>query len=178
MRVPRKIAWFALPVLLAACTTMPSGPRVMALPGSSKSFDQFRADDMACRDYALASVGGLTPDQAASQSGVGSAVVGTVVGAAAGAAIGGHEGAAVGAGTGLLVGGMAGAGTAQASSYDLQHRYDSSYLQCMYGSGHKVPVYGHVYQQSGPATYSSPPRNIPPPPPGIPPPPPPGISAP
>lgn len=178
MRFPLKTAWIALPVLLAACTIMPSGPRVMVLPGSSKSFDQFRADEMACRNYALGSVGGLTPDQAASQSGVGSAVVGTVVGAAAGAAIGGHEGAAVGAGTGLLVGGLAGAGTAQASSYDLQHRYDSSYLQCMYAAGHKVPVYGHVYQQSGPATYSSAPRNIPPPPPGIPPPPPPGIAAP
>lgn len=180
MQFPRKIAVLILPLLVAACTTMPSGPSVMALPGTSKSFDQFRADDVACRNYALGSVGGLTPDQAAAQSGVGSAVVGTVIGAAAGAAIGGQEGAAVGAGTGLLVGGVAGTGTAQASSYDLQLRYDSSYLQCMYAIGHKVPVYGRIYRQSAPASNlpSPPPPGIPPPPPGLPPPPPPGITAP
>lgn len=181
MQFPLKISLLVLPLLAAACTTMPSGPRVMALPGTSKSFDQFRADDIACRNHALGSVGGVTPDQAASQSGVGSAVVGTAIGAAAGAAIGGHEGAAVGAGTGLLVGAVAGTGTAQASSYDLQLRYDSSYLQCMYAQGHQVPVYGRVYRQSGPASNSPsppppPPPGIPPPPPGLPPPPPPGIA--
>jgi len=180
MRFPLTIAVLALPLLVAACTTMPSGPSVLVLPGASKSFDQFRADDMACRNYALESVGGVTPSQAATESGVGSAVVGTVVGAAAGAAIGGQEGAAVGAGTGLLIGGVAGTGTAQASGYYLQNRYDSGYIQCMYAKGHQVPVSGRIYRQSGPATVlpPPPPPGIPPPPAGTPPPPPPGIAAP
>jgi hypothetical protein len=179
MRFPLIIASLALPVLVAACTTMPSGPSVMALPGASKSFDQFRADDIACRNYALESIGGATPGEVATQSGVSSAVVGTALGAAAGAAIGGHEGAAVGAGTGLLVGGLAGTQTAQVSGYGLQQRYDFGYIQCMYAKGHQVPVYGHTYRQSRPATYlppPPPPGTLPPPPPGNPPPPPPDIT--
>ena len=79
----------ALALLMVGCTTMPTGPSVMVLPGSGKNFDQFRADDMACRNYALASVGGKTPGQVAEQSGVKSAVVGTAIGAAAGAALAG-----------------------------------------------------------------------------------------
>lgn len=38
---------------IAACTTIPTGPSVMAMPGSGKSFDQFRADDADCRQFAL-----------------------------------------------------------------------------------------------------------------------------
>jgi outer membrane lipoprotein SlyB len=180
MHFPLKISALALTLLVASCTTMPTGPTVMVLPGSNKSFDQFRADDMECRNYALQSVGGLTASQAATQSGVSSAVVGTVLGAAAGAAIGGHEGAGVGAGTGLVVGGLAGTGTAQASGYDLQYRYDHGYIQCMYAKGHQVPVSGSIYRQSRPARYMAPSStpNIPPPPAGMPPPPPPGVTAP
>jgi outer membrane lipoprotein SlyB len=167
-------------LLVAGCTTMPGGPSVMVLPGTSKSFDQFRADDMACRNYALESVGGVTSSQAATGSGVASAVVGTVLGAAAGAAIDGHEGAAVGAGTGLLIGGLAGTGTAQASGYDLQYRYDTGYVQCMYAKGHQVPVSGRIYRQTRPAPYfpAPPSANVPPPPAGAPPPPPPDVTAP
>lgn len=180
MRFPKRMAALVLTLLATACTTIPSGPSLMVLPGSSKSFSQFRADDMDCRNYALESIGGVTPSQAAIDSGVGSAVVGTVIGAAAGAAIGGHEGAAVGAGTGLVVGGLAGTGAAQASGYNLQYRYDFSYIQCMYAKGHRVPVSGRVYEQSRPEWYvpRTLPPGIPPPPPGTPPPPPPGISAP
>jgi len=177
LKLPAKISALALTLLIAACTTMPNGPSVMVLPGTGMSFDRFRADDMECRNYALNSVGGVTPGQAASQSGVSSAVVGTVLGAAAGAAIGGHEGAAVGAGTGLLVGGMAGTGTAQASAYGLQQSYDAGYIQCMYAKGHQVPVSGQIYRQSRPASYPPPP-GAPPPPAGTPPPPPPGVSPP
>jgi hypothetical protein len=36
-------------MLLAACA---SGPRVMVLPGTSKTLDQFHADDAACREWA------------------------------------------------------------------------------------------------------------------------------
>ena len=177
MRLPANLSVLALTLLIAACTTMPSGPSVMVLPGTGKSFDRFRADDIDCRNYALASIGGITPGQTAQQSGVASAVVGTAVGAAAGAAIGGHEGAGVGAGTGLLVGTVAGTGTAQASGYELQRRYDASYIQCMYASGHRVPVSGRLYRQSTPS-YSPRPPGIPPPPPGMPPPPPPGVTPP
>jgi hypothetical protein len=180
MKFPMKIAALALPLFVAACTTMPTGPSVMALPGTSKSFAQFRSDDIECRNYALQSVGGVTAGQAASDSGVKSAVVGTAVGAAAGAAIGGHEGAGVGAGTGLLIGSLAGTQSAQVAGYELQRRYDAAYLQCMYALGHQVPVSGRIYQQSRPARYVPPPLppGIPPPPPGPPPPPPPGMTAP
>jgi hypothetical protein len=180
MNLPMKIAALALPLLITACVTMPSGPSMMVLPGTGKSFEQFRADDMECRNYALQSVGGTTPSQAASDSGVKSAAVGTVLGAAAGAAMGGHEGAEVGAGTGLLVGGMAGAQSAQASSYGVQRRYDIGYVQCMYAKGHKVPVSGRTYRQSRPAPAYYPPSasDIPPPPAGTPPPPPPDVSSP
>jgi hypothetical protein len=35
--------------LLSACSTMPSGPSVLVLPGSGKNFDQFHNDDLTCR---------------------------------------------------------------------------------------------------------------------------------
>lgn len=161
-------------LMVAGCTTLPTGPSVMVLPGSGMSFERFRADDQECRHYALESVGGKTPGQAAQESGVKSAVVGTAVGAAAGAALGGHEGAGVGAGTGLLIGGLAGTESAQASGYGLQRRYDVSYVQCMYSKGHQVPVSGRIYRPTRPPSYLPPPPGVPPPPPGSPPPPPPG----
>ena len=166
-------------LLLGACATVPSGPGVMALPGSGKSFDQFRADDLDCRQYASYQVGGATPNQAATDSGVNSAAVGALVGAAAGAAIGGSRGAGVGAGTGLAAGALAGTGAAEGSAYGVQRRYDFGYLQCMYAKGHKVPVSGNFTSSnpvSGPAGAppAPPSGSPPPPPPGSPPPPPPG----
>jgi uncharacterized protein YcfJ len=124
---------------LGACAAVPpSGPSVMALPGKGKNFEQFRADDYACRDYAAGQTR-VTPEQASVNSGVKSAAIGTAVGAAAGALLGGHKGAGVGAGTGLLIGSMAGAGAAQRSAYTLQQRYDIAYTQCMYAKGDRVP---------------------------------------
>lgn len=152
---------------LGACTTLPSGPGVLALPGSGKSFDQFRFDEYECRQYASAQVGGTTAEQAAVDSGVKSAVIGTVVGAAAGAAMDGGRGAAVGAGVGLLGGAAAGSSAASASAYELQRRYDFAYIQCMYAKGHKVPVSGeftHLPAGSPPAP-SQPGAVQPPPPP-------------
>ncbi|WP_206996768.1 glycine zipper family protein [Trinickia mobilis] len=166
--------WLALAALagLSACTVMPTGPTVMALPGTGKSFDQFRADDASCRNFANQQVGGVTANQAATNAALGSAVVGTALGAAAGAAFNGGQGAAVGAGVGLLAGSVVGAGNAQASGYGAQRRYDHAYIQCMYASGDKVPVSGRVMSNAPPpgAYYYAPP----PPPPGayIPPPPP------
>jgi len=157
-------------LLLAGCASLPTGPSVMALPGTGKSFEQFRNDDAACRQYAQYQVGGGA-NQAAVDAGVRSAAVGTVVGAVAGAAIGGHEGAGAGAGTGLLVGSMAGAGAAQDSAYWSQRNYDHAYIQCMYAKGNRVPVSGAMSggRSQPPAGSYTPP----PPPPGYPPPPPP-----
>jgi hypothetical protein len=183
-------------LLLGACVTMPNGPSVMVLPGTGKTFDQFRIDDVDCRQFAQAQLGGPTAASAAQESGITSAAVGTVLGAAAGAAINGGHGAAVGAGSGLALGGLVGTGTAQTSGYSMQRRYDYGYEQCMYAKGHRVPVAGSFasgylsdarrnrgYYMTPPppppgATPSPPPPpgatpNPPPPPPGTPPSPPP-----
>ncbi len=161
---------------LGACTTIPIGPSVMALPGTGKNFDQFRADDALCRQYALDQVGGATANETAVESGVKSAAAGAAVGALAGAAMGGHQGAGVGAGMGLLVGSAAGANAGHSSGYGSQRRYDNAYVQCMYAKGERVPV--SVQLSESPRSYAPPPAPagayVPPPPPGYPPPPPPG----
>ena len=180
MRIASKIVAAAATVLLlGGCVSMPTGPSVMALPGTGKSFDQFRADDVDCRQYASSQVGGSSPDQAAESSGVKSAAVGTALGAAAGALVGGRSGAATGAAAGLVVGGAAGANAAGSSQYALQRRYDNGYVQCMYAKGHKVPTagrYENSRRSSAGYTQPPPPDYAPPPPPaGAPPPPPPGM---
>lgn len=181
MKLPVRLLTIAFPLLLLfGCVTVPTGPSVMALPGSGKTFDQFRNDDMDCRQYAQYQTGGMSTEQTAMNAGVSSAVVGTVIGAVAGAAIGGHDGAAVGAGTGLLVGSMAGSGAAQSSAYGSQRNYDNAYIQCMYAKGERVPVpmsMARPIRSSQPASpQPNPPTEatLPPPPPGLPPPPPPG----
>jgi outer membrane lipoprotein SlyB len=161
--------------VLGACATVPSSPSVMALPGTGKTYDQFRADDNQCRQFAFNQVGGVSANQAATGSAVGSAVVGTALGAAAGAAFNGGTGAAVGAGVGLLAGTVFGANAAQGSGYEVQRRYDNAYVQCMYANGERVPVRGPMVTQQAPTgAYASPMPPPPPPPPGMPPPPPPG----
>src|SRR5258706_2996357 len=131
-------------LLLGACVSMPSGPSIMVLPGSGKSFDQFRADDYECRQFANVQVGGADANQAAADSAARSAALGTVVGAAAGAAIGGRSGAAVGAGGGLLIGSAAGAGAGGTSAYRLQPRYGDPDIQFTYAKGPKVPRSGRL----------------------------------
>ncbi len=164
--------------LLTACASIPSGPSVMALPGSGKNFDQFRHDDYQCKQFAYEQVGGVTPNQASLTSGATSAAIGAGLGAAAGALIGagsGHagSGAAIGAGSGLIAGGLIGTGNARVSGRMSQHRYDNSYVQCMYAQGHRVPVHGQVIENPVRSSNSYQKiNNIPPPPPGNPPPPP------
>ena len=186
MKYPMHIAIFALCGSLAACATYPTGPSMMALPGSGASFDQFRADDYQCQSYAQQSLGSQSPQQSASDSGVNSAAVGTMVGAAAGALLGAAAGnagagAAIGAGSGLVLGSASGTDAYASSGYLAQQRYDDGYIQCMYAKGHQVPVPASVanYQQPAP-TYVSPPPSglvtVPPaagnyPPPGTPAPP-------
>ena len=181
MKFSAKITSLGGLLVLAGCVSMPTGPSVMVLPGSGRNFDQFRADEADCRQYASSQVGGNTPDGSAENSALKSAAVGTVVGAAAGAIIGGRHGAAAGAGTGLIVGSVAGAGAAGSSQYTLQQRYDIGYTQCMYAKGHQIPSSGRAgAPRRAAATYYDPPPPppagaIPPPPAGTPPPPPPGV---
>ena len=48
-----KILKVLIPVfLLSACSTMPSGPSVLTLPGTGKDFTQFHNDDLMCRQLA------------------------------------------------------------------------------------------------------------------------------
>jgi len=151
-------------LLLGACTTIPTGPSVMALPGTGKSFDQFRVDDAVCRQYALNQIGGASANDAAVAKGVTSAAIGAGIGALAGAAMGGHENAGAGAGMGLLAGSAIGASAGQASGYAAQRQYDNAYIQCMYAKGDRVPVSGQM--SSNPArSYSRPPDAYTPPPP-------------
>ena len=145
--------------LLAGCATVPTGPSVLVLPGSAKTFDEFRVDDMECRQYASHQVGGATPDQTGADAGVKSAAVGAAVGAVAGGLLGGRDGAATGAGAGLIVGSAAGAGATRGSQMSAQRRYDHAFQQCMYAKGHKVPVEGYRAMRERPS------REIPPPPP-------------
>ncbi|MCB1908966.1 MAG: hypothetical protein KDH15_16490 [Rhodocyclaceae bacterium] len=151
-------------VLLSACTNIPAGPSVLVLPGTGKSFQQFRSDEQLCRRYASDLLGGKTPDGAAVDAGIRSAAVGAVLGAAVGAAADGGHGAATGAGVGLAAGGLIGTGTGSASGYGTQNRYDNAFIQCMYASGHRVPVSGAMtgLPRSGSQRYYPPP----PPPPG------------
>ena len=180
MKLPTvSLAFVSSLLLLVGCASVPAGPRVMALPGTAKNFEQFRGHDGECRRYAQYQMGGTGADQAGVDAGVRSAVVGTVVGAVAGAAIGGHAGAGVGAGTGLLVGSMAGANAAQGSAYATQSNYDNAYVQCMYGKGQQVPVSAAMARSRvhAPAVQAAPPSQPgayypPPPPPGYGPPPP------
>lgn len=160
-------------LLLAGCVSVPSGPRVTTLPGTGKSFEQFRYDEADCRQYAKYQIGGSSANQAASDSAVLSAAVGTVIGAAAGAAIGGRDGAAVGAGAGLLVGSMAGSNASQSAAYATQGNYDNAFIQCMYAKGHKVPVAATNARSETPSRSTGPapsPIYYPPPPPGTAPP--------
>jgi len=148
-------------VLLGACASVPTGPSLMALPGTGKDYSDFRRDELQCRQYASQQVGGLADDP-----GVRSAVVGTAVGAVAGAAIGGHQGAGVGAGVGLLFGSVVGAEANRSSSYGSQRQYDQTYIQCMYAKGHRVPVSAEFARSLTRSTVEPVPNgNYPPPPP-------------
>lgn len=156
-------------LLLAACATpAPTGPGILVLPGTGKTFDQFRADDQDCRGFAYNQIGGKAAEQATQDSATKSAVVGTAIGTAAGALLGGGEGAAIGAGVGLAGGSVVGADSSRATAGSQQQRYDHAFTQCMYAKGHKVPVTGR-YSDARTSSNQQAARQPPPPPPGKPP---------
>jgi hypothetical protein len=150
---------------LSACAVpAPTGPHVMALPGTGKDFATFQQEDATCRGYAYQMNGGASGAQAATNNAVGTTIAGTLIGAGLGAALGsvsGHAGAgaAVGSVAGTLVGGSAAANGAQYSAGGLQQRYDVSYTQCMYSYGDTVQsppggygvAAGYPYYGYGPA---------------------------
>lgn len=140
-------AWLAVASslgLVACAAQPPEEPTVAAMPGSGKSLDQFQADNARCQQVASHAAGPLTPAQAATQSGISSAVAGTAIGAGAGALLGSTAGAAgvgaaAGAGFGLLAGTALGSAAAQQSAAVAQRRYDVAYIQCMKAAGNEVP---------------------------------------
>jgi len=189
----RALAVAPLALLLSACATVPTGPSVMVLPGSGKSFEQFQMDDGVCRQWAQEQTG-TSANKASGSSTATGAVLGTAVGAAAGAALGAAAGnpavgAAAGAGIGLLGGTAVGAGQAEGAYHSVQQRYNMAFMQCMYAKGNQIPVArGSVapgYSSTATPPPPPPPRppatvplrpNVPPPPAGTPPPPPPGTN--
>lgn len=133
---------------VTACAVQPpSGPTFAAMPGQGKTYEQFQADDLRCRQTAIQATNAPGNAQAAEQNAAGTAVAGTALGAVAGALIGsatGHvgAGAAIGAGAGLLAGSAAGANGAAYSQGNLQRNYDIVYAQCMGAAGNSVPPVG------------------------------------
>ena len=160
MKMRTIVATTAAAALLAGCVTQPMGPTIPVMPGPNKSLEAFQADEATCEQYASQRVAGQA--EAANNTAVGEALLGTALGAGLGAAVGGGRGAAVGAASGAVVGTAVGANTSGWAQMSVQQRYDVSYAQCMETKGDKVPGPRH-------------PRRPPPPPPGYyPPPPPPG----
>lgn len=156
--------------LLSACVMVPTGPSVLVVPAVGKPLDLFQADEVGCRQYAQYQIG-VAPEQAATQSAVTSAAVGTMVGAAAGAVLGAAAGnagagAAIGAGSGLILGSAGGVQASAASAATLQSRYDTAYIQCMYAKGNYVPG----MTPAPTSHYVPPPPGLPPPPGAFPPP--------
>ncbi len=155
------------PLLVTACSSVPTGPSVNVMPGPNASFEQFKADDEVCREYAVERVGD-DPSSYDTASTVKSAAVTTAIGAAAGAAFDhGHaRGAAVGAGAGLLLGTLAGSGKGSEAYRAAQVQYDNAYTQCMYAKGHSVPMAGNYGQHRGQRdSYTPPPPRTTNPPP-------------
>jgi hypothetical protein len=170
MKTTSRAALLAL-LALGGCVSVPQGPTVAVMPGTGKSFEQFRADGDACQQYAQSAIAG--PSQAAHDQAAANAVGGAAVGAAIGALIGSTtgqagSGAAWGAGTGLLVGGTAAGNSGVASSYSLQRQFDIAYMQCMYTRGNQVPArvarsYAPPVRYRVPPNAATPPPDTPPP---------------
>lgn len=145
----RSLSVFSVLALGACAAVPPSGPSVLAVPGTNKTFAQFQQDDFSCRNYAQAQIGPTSPAQAGTNNTVVGAVGGTALGAAAGALLGAAAGnagagAAIGAGSGLLVGTGIGASNGEASTASLQQRYDFGYIQCMTANGENVQTVAAV----------------------------------
>src|SRR6059058_2375884 len=130
------IATVAGAALLSGCVTAPMGPTIPVMPGPNKSLEAFQADEATCEQYASQRVAGGA--EAANNTAIGEALLGTALGAGLGAAVGGGRGAAVGAASGAVVGTAVGANTSGWAQMSLQQRYDITYAQCMSTRGDNV----------------------------------------
>jgi len=111
-------------VLASACASpvpLPTGPGILVLPGTGKSFDQFREDDHECRGFAFSEV---------------------------------------------QEGGPPTSDDSYFAAIRLQQQYDRAFAQCMFASGHRIPVSGAYSDRSERGQSAARP---PPPPPGKPP---------
>jgi hypothetical protein len=174
----RVLVLFLAVAMLSGCATMPTGPSVMVLPASGKSFEVFQSEDLACRQWAEWQTG-ASPTDTVNQNLAGGAAIGTLMGAGLGAAIGAASGnaatgAAIGAGSGLIGGTAVASGPAYGAGWEVQWRYDIAYQQCMYAKGNQIPGVARPSRRTS--------RVPPPPPPGFTPeplvPPPPGADLP
>ena len=52
MKISSRLVLVASVLTMTACASVPTGPSVMVLPGQGKTFEQFHADDGACRQVA------------------------------------------------------------------------------------------------------------------------------
>jgi Glycine-zipper domain len=159
MRASPVIALAASLALGACAVAPPTGPTFAAMPPKGKNLAEFQREDVACRQYAAQQLG-IAPAEAAQQSAINSAAVGTLLGAAAGAAIGAAAGnpaigAAAGAGGGLLLGSAAGANAAAASGASFQQRYNVDYAQCMASKGNTVPTMASAPPVYAPVPYAA-----------------------
>jgi hypothetical protein len=66
LKVPFLVAAVAL--LVAGCASIPNGPSVMVLPGSTKTWDQFQVDDADCRSYSSSVIGNKAAEDASGRS--------------------------------------------------------------------------------------------------------------
>lgn len=74
---PRSVSLLMAAALgVGACTTMPSAPSVVVLPGTHKMFDQFVGDDIDCRQFAQGRVGGVSSHQASGTAAASSSAFG------------------------------------------------------------------------------------------------------
>jgi len=100
----------ALVMVLTGCSTIPTGPSVLVLPGTGKEFGQFNNDEVQCRQLALTQITstGKHPD----------------------------------------------------SKEEGQQSYDITYIQCMYGRGHRVPVPAELSYDTRQEWHPPPPPNM------------------
>jgi hypothetical protein len=135
MKPMTKRLTLAIPLFIGSCTSMPTGPTVLVLQGTDKSFTQFGRDDTVCRTFAGLQTKGVPPDQAAIRSGLKSSRGGSAP--------------------------VAGPDSTGEYGETTQELYNIAYIQCMYEQGHRVPVPGNVLFEDRQQTYPPPPPPTP-----------------
>jgi hypothetical protein len=167
---------------VSACAILPPGPSVTVLPAQGKPFELFQQEDIECRRWADQKTG-ISTQEVVNKDTTTGAMVGTAIGAGLGALTGAASGQAgagaiIGGAAGLLVGSASGSDSGRMSAHELQRRYDSAYLQCMYAKDNQIlgdnrRVRRYYYRRNiavpppPPATTSQSDEFIPPPPLGV-----------